>query len=391
MLRKFLAVFLFIFSFLFLAPYASASTLYLSPGSTEIPQGSIVPITIRLNTKGESVNGVSAYLLYPADKIEVAWINYGGSFPIAAEGTYGGGGIRISRGSIPGVVGNVTFATVGFKGKTQGTATVNFIGGSAAPRTSDSSDSLDLGRSTGGTFKVVAATKTVQTGTVKLINNVNISLISTNSATISWTTNNNSNSEVEYGLSSDKYFLSIRDETATKSHVLKIEGPALTPGTLFHFRVKSKDSAGNEEISGDKSFQLKGYTVTLKILDINNKPIQNTQVFLDNESKKSQTSLNGEVSFVDITPGRHLAVVKINNILDKTKEINLQDSPFSQNFTFTVNTNTELNGINYLYLAIAAIALISITALIIIIIVILKRKQKAPITNLGQTTHVAGL
>lgn len=391
MIKKYLAVLAFIFSLLAFVPSAYASALYLSPGSAKIPQGSVVSVAVGINTGGESVNGVSAYLAYPADKLEVAWISYGGSFPIAAEGTYGGGGIRISRGSVSGVVGSVNVATIGFRGKTQGAATVSFIGGSGAARTSDSSDSLNLGGSTGGTFTVVAGVPGGQTSPATtpsagkdqqspVITDIKTSLISSSSATISWTTDEKADSEVEYGLQADKYFLSSRNQTLTTDHVLKIEGPALAPGALLHFRVKSKDASGNQGTSKDGVLQLTGYTVTVTILDANtNLPIPNINVLLYSEPNKSQTSLNGRVSFANVTAGKHLVVVKVNNNLDKTGEINVQDTPLSQSFVLSVDT--KLSGTGYMYLGLAVMGLIGMVVLTIVIIVLLKKKQKPQVNT----------
>ena len=132
-----------------------ASTFSLSPWKTIIPSGDIVPVDLKINTNNESINGVSAYLSYPGDKIEVEWITYSEAFSVQAEESYGNGIIKISRGSFTGATGNVTIATVGFKGKAIGEAVVSFVDGSFAPRTSDSSDSLNLSGSTGATFTVV--------------------------------------------------------------------------------------------------------------------------------------------------------------------------------------------------------------------------------------------
>lgn len=165
MCNKFLIFAIAFFAFPFvLAASTFASTFYLSPGSSNVPAGSTLSVNVGINTEGESVNGVSAYLSYPEDLLEVVWISYGSKFDIAAEGTYGEGSIRISRGSVSGVVGNVTIATIGFRGKSsRGTATVAFIAGSAAARSSDSSDSLNLGESKGGVYTVVAAQPTTAT------------------------------------------------------------------------------------------------------------------------------------------------------------------------------------------------------------------------------------
>ena len=84
MIKKLSIILIAFFIFLFLANTSFASTLYLSPGSANIPQGSIVSVQVRLNAGGESINGISAYLSYPADKLEVSSLSFGSSFPIAA-------------------------------------------------------------------------------------------------------------------------------------------------------------------------------------------------------------------------------------------------------------------------------------------------------------------
>lgn len=140
--------------FFFIVSPAFASNFYLSSQKSDIALGETIPVNVVIDTNNESINGVSAFLNYPNDKLEVAWISYGEAFPIQAEESNEKGVIRISRGSFTGEVGNVTVATIGFRGKAQGAATVSFINESAAPRTIDSSDSLNLEESRGETFAV---------------------------------------------------------------------------------------------------------------------------------------------------------------------------------------------------------------------------------------------
>ena len=389
MFKKFFVVLFFPFFLFIFTSNAHASTLYLSPGSANIPQGSVVSVRVGLNTGGESVNGVSAYLAYPADKLEVAWISYGGSFPIAAEGGYGGGGIRISRGSISGVSGNVNVATVGFRGKTQGSATVSFIGGSGAPRASDSSDSLNLGGSTGGTFQVTAPVPggqssgnssgsqtgqpAVQDQTAPAISNVEVISISSDSATISWKTNEKADSEVEYGLEAGEYFISSSEAELILEHKINIEGVVLEAGAMLHFRVKSRDASGNEAVSADSALQLKGYLVTVKVLDEQGMPLADTQVLLYGEESKSvTTSQTGEAVFADVRAGKHLIVVKVGDILEKTGEIVVKDDALSQTFTLGVNRNLK-DSVNYYYLAVIGAVIL---AAIILAIAIIKRRKK---------------
>lgn len=357
-----------------MAKVSFASTFYLSPATTNIPSGSIVPVSIGVNTAGESINAVSTYLAYPSDKLEVAWVSYGGSFTIGAESSYGGGSIRISRGNIDGVLGNVNVATIGFKGKGLGQATVSFIGGSGAPRTSNSTDSLNLVASKGGVYIVGAAQPTVvvQKDTTKpVISNVIVSLISTNTATVTWQTNDKSDSTVEYGLDTNKYFIKANNQNLVTTHVITLVGPVLLPGATFHFRVKSKDEAGNEGVGNDSTFKLKGYNVTIKIVDLTNIPVKDTDVSLYTEEQKSRTNQNGEVNFTDVTPGKHVVVVKLRSF-DRTGEIDVKDTLAPQSFSLKINTApskafSAFNAASY------ALLIIIIGVLAILLVVARKR------------------
>lgn len=385
MYKKLLTIFLSLFLFLFFAKSSFASTLYLSPASAGIPVGGVKSIQVRLNTGGEAINGVSAYLAYPADKIEVAWISYGGSFAIAAEGSYGGGGIRISRGNINGVSGDVNVATIGFRGKTAGSATVSFIGGSAAPRASDSSDSLS--GSSGGTYNVAAgiagdpAPKTSKTGqdnktatpkdtSLPVISDTKILSVSTNSAEISWKTNENTDSVVEYGLEKDKYFLSTTDTKLTTDHVLKIESPVLTPGAKINFRILAKDQSGNLSTGNDLELQISGYSVNITVVDQKNKPLKNAEVLLYSDPQKATTDASGVASFKNVTPGKHLVVLKYKN-QETTQEVDVKDNLTTQNFTI----NVQVSGTN---LTIFIVFLILVLIAVAGVVFIKKKKIRTP-------------
>lgn len=389
-LRKFIALGLFFFVFLFTASPSFASTFYLSPGSANIPSGSVSYVTIGINTEGESVNGVSAYLSYPSDKLEVVSLSYGSAFSIYAEKTYGGGAIRVSSGSISGFAGRGTVATIGFRGKAQGAATVAFIGGSAATRTSDSSDSLKLGSSSGGTYTVGApnpvvtttvapapttASGTADTITPLVIKNVKVSNLATNSATITWTTNAKSNSTVEYGLNKDEYILSQKDDNLLTDHKVVLSGKTLTPGAVMHFRVKSKEASGNEGLSSDSKFQLKGYTVSIQVIDENNNPIGETEVSLYPGSLKLKTNSSGEVIFYNVTPGKHLVLAaESKENREKSLEIDVKDSSQTQNFS--LNIDTAKDSVSSIFIYIVILSLIFLILLIVLVIVKFLKKRK---------------
>lgn len=84
------------------------------------------------------------------------------------------------------------------------------------------------------------------------ISEVTASGIIESSATITWTTDEAATSQVEYGENSDYGSTTSLDESLVTSHSVSLSG--LEPNTTYHYRVKSKDSFGNEAVSDDDSF-----------------------------------------------------------------------------------------------------------------------------------------
>lgn len=91
--------------------------------------------------------------------------------------------------------------------------------------------------------------------TPPVISNVQATAITASGATITWTTDEPSESVVEYGLTTN-YGSSTSNATDVTSHSIPLTG--LTQNTLYHYRVKSTDAAGNATTSMDQSFQTGG-------------------------------------------------------------------------------------------------------------------------------------
>lgn len=74
-------------------------------------------------------------------------------------------------------------------------------------------------------------------------------------AVINWSTNENSSSQVEYGLSVSYGFVTGELDLSPRvsSHSINLTS-GLSPGTLYHYRVKSRDASGNLNISADYNF-----------------------------------------------------------------------------------------------------------------------------------------
>jgi hypothetical protein len=76
--------------------------------------------------------------------------------------------------------------------------------------------------------------------------------VTSNSAVISWVTNEPSDSRVEYGKTTTYGSFTALETALITSHSQTLIG--LAPGTLYHYRVQSKDAAGNPAVSSDSNF-----------------------------------------------------------------------------------------------------------------------------------------
>jgi len=85
-----------------------------------------------------------------------------------------------------------------------------------------------------------------------MISNISVNFISHNSATIKWTTNEPADGQVEYGETTAYNSLSSLSQNLQTEHGVELEG--LSASTIYHFRVLSRDGAGNLTASVDQSF-----------------------------------------------------------------------------------------------------------------------------------------
>jgi hypothetical protein len=93
-----------------------------------------------------------------------------------------------------------------------------------------------------------------------LISSVAASNVSSSGGTITWTTNEPSTSQVDYGLTTAYGTSTALTTTLVTSHSQPLR--ALAPSTLYHYRVKSKDSAGRVAVSGDFTFTTRAGSVS---------------------------------------------------------------------------------------------------------------------------------
>ena len=104
----------------------------------------------------------------------------------------------------------------------------------------------------GSTATSSSVTVTVGNTTGPVISGVASGAISSSSATITWSTNTASTSQVNYGLSSSYGSNSTPDSSLVTAHSVVLTG--LSASTMYHYQVASQDGSANHSTSGDFTF-----------------------------------------------------------------------------------------------------------------------------------------
>ena len=98
------------------------------------------------------------------------------------------------------------------------------------------------------TFSTLPAADT----TAPVISNIAVSGVNQNGANVSWTTDEPADTQVEYGATTAYGLSTSLNSSLTTSHTQVVSG--LNAGVTYHYRVKSRDAAGNLRVSGDQTF-----------------------------------------------------------------------------------------------------------------------------------------
>ncbi len=92
-------------------------------------------------------------------------------------------------------------------------------------------------------------------------------------ATITWTTNENTSSKVDYGLTNSYGSSTTETDTTTRVTSHSISLSSLVACTTYHFRVRSTDSALNATIDSDSTFTTSGCTTSAQATATNSAQI----------------------------------------------------------------------------------------------------------------------
>ena len=99
-------------------------------------------------------------------------------------------------------------------------------------------------------FCLISSAAMAQSGPT--ISAVAATSVAASSDIISWATDTPSDSQVEFGATASYGSITVRDTVPMTSHTMALVG--LAPGTVYYYRVQSRNAAGNLSVSGDFSF-----------------------------------------------------------------------------------------------------------------------------------------
>lgn len=187
------------------------------------------------------------------------------------------------------VQSNVTRHSVTLSGLTAGTTYHYVVLSSDGVNPATTSSDL--------TFQTTAPDTTPPT-----ISGVAATNVTTSSATIVWTTNEASSTEVDYGLTTAYGSTTPLNSSLVTAHSVALSG--LIAGTTYHFRVKSADAAGNLGMSGDFTFTTAADTTPPAISGVAATNVTSSAATIGwttNEASNSQVEYGATTAYGSVT------------------------------------------------------------------------------------------
>ena len=167
------------------------------------------------------------------------------------------------------------------------------------------------------------ASASVSVSNRPVISAVSASPISTTSEAISWTTDVNATSVVDFGTTTS-YDRTAGDANLVRAHQVTLTG--LTPGTTYHYQVTSADAAGNATVAG-------GYTFTTTVPD-------STLPLVSFTAPANGATVSGTTVAVSASASDNVGVAGVQFKLDGVN-LGAEDTtiPYSISWNTTTSTN----------------------------------------------------
>ncbi|MBN1374885.1 MAG: fibronectin type III domain-containing protein [Dehalococcoidia bacterium] len=170
------------------------------------------------------------------------------------------------------------------------------------------------------------------------LSEIHLSIITSNTAVIAWTSDEPATGQVEYGTST-----SYGDKTATEvalSQDHSIDLKQLSPNTTYHYRVLSQNKSGSEAVSIDYEFTTADPSdyappdiSDIEIIDITHESA--TITWITNELATSQVEYDTGVSYANTTP--------LYNCMAYRHSVTLSSLDNSKTYYFRIKT-ADWNG-----------------------------------------------
>ncbi len=183
------------------------------------------------DTSAPSIPASISANVVSANQINLSWS--------ASTDNVGVTGYKVFRGGVQiGTTAQTSYGDTGLSPSTSYTYSVS---------------AYDAAGNNSGQSSAISATTAVQPDTtVPVISVLSSSGITTSSASISWMTDENATSQVDYGLTTSYGSQTPLNSALSTSHSVSLSG--LSSNTTYHFRVSSADAAGNLAQSSDQTF-----------------------------------------------------------------------------------------------------------------------------------------
>lgn len=312
MKRTMLASLLAVLAIPMLPAFAAGASITLSSNQSTVAIGGSVVVAVYMNGGGSPVNAVQTDVSYSSSKLQyVGFSSTGSAFEISAANGGSDGLASVARATTTPVSGSALVGTMTFRALAGSGSTSIDVASSSSLVNANDNTSLAYGTSgvsvgfgaaasasssasaTSHAPAAVATPAAPKDTTPPVITAIKPTDTTPFSTAISWTTDEASDSVVEYGLDANYGLSASWTPTQTKHYVL-LSSAFLTPQTLIHYRVKSTDAAGNVATSPDKTLQLPGVTVAIVVRGSDGKPQAGATVTIDGAS--GTTDSKGEVT-----------------------------------------------------------------------------------------------
>ncbi|MEE9445616.1 MAG: fibronectin type III domain-containing protein, partial [Cocleimonas sp.] len=175
-----------------------------------------------------------------------------------------------------------------------------------------------------------------------VLSNIKISAVTHSTATITWETNEPSNSVINYGLNS-QYGSKEISATQTKTHSLTLSG--LSSNTSYHYQVRSADSNNNTASSGDRIFTTKDSSSIGLVSDDFNGNIETSVWSFYDPAGDSTLSTTGTQATISVSAGSSHDLWKNNLLAPRIRQAaNNTDFEVEVKFDSTLSAKYQGNG-----------------------------------------------